>query len=192
NIMLGKYGETLVVDWGLAKTLGQREQSSGQGGGMPVSSAANRSSMTVMGSAVGTPAFMSPEQAAGRLDELGPASDVYSLGATLYCLLTGKPPVEGSDVGSVLQRVQRGEFLPPRQVKAAVPAALEAVCLKSMALAPADRYSTPRELADDLEHWLADEPVGAWREPASVRLRRWMTRHRTLVTAAATSGALAP
>jgi tetratricopeptide (TPR) repeat protein/tRNA A-37 threonylcarbamoyl transferase component Bud32 len=191
NIMLGKYGETLVVDWGLAKALGQPEESSGGGERSLGTSGTQRSSMTVMGSAVGTPAFMSPEQAAGRLDELGPASDVYSLGATLYCLLTGKPPLEDRDVGAVLQRVQRGDFPRPRQVNAAVPAALEAVCLKAMALTPADRYPTPNELADELEHWLADEPVSAFRETFAARARRWMKRHRSYVAAAAASALVA-
>jgi tetratricopeptide (TPR) repeat protein len=137
-----------------------------------------------VGAAVGTPAYMSPEQAAGKLDELGPASDVYSLGATLYCLLTGKAPFEGQDAGEVLRRVQRGAFPPPRAVKRAVPAALEAVCLKALALRPGDRYGTARALADDIEHWLADEPVAAYREPWPARLARWGRRHRPLVAAA--------
>ena len=117
NIMLGQYGETLVVDWGLAKAVGRPEGRSADGG---AAAAARRrpaaSAETLPGSAIGTPAYMSPEQAAGRLDRLGPASDVYSLGATLYSLLTGRPPFEEPDVGAVLQQVQRGEFPPPRQV----------------------------------------------------------------------------
>src|SRR5689334_1903404 len=117
---------------------------------------------------------MPPEQAAGRLEELGPPSDVYSLGATLYCLLTGQAPFQGGDRGEVLRRAQRGEFPPPRQVKREVPAALDAVCLKAMRLRPQDRYATARALADDVEHWLADEPVSAWREPAAARARRWL------------------
>src|SRR5438477_314087 len=84
-------------------------------------------------------AYMSPEQAAGRHDQLGPASDVYSLGATLYHLLTGKPPVEEADLGRLLQRVQRGDVVPPRAVKPDVSPALEAICLKAMALVPGDR-----------------------------------------------------
>jgi hypothetical protein len=126
---------------------------------------------------------MPPEQAAGRLEELGPASDVYSLGATLYCLLTGHAPVQGKDGGEVLRRVQRGEFPPPRQVKSGVPAALEAVCLKAMALRPEQRYGSARALADDVEHWLADEPVSAWREPVAVRCGRWAKRHRAWLLA---------
>jgi hypothetical protein len=134
---------------------------------------------------VGTPAFMSPEQAAGDRDRLGAASDVYSLGATLYCLLAGRPPFEGPDVSEVLGRVRRGDFVPPSRVGPAVDPALEAVCLKAMALDPADRYPTARALAEDVERWLADEPVSAGREPLPRRARRWARRHRTAVTAAA-------
>jgi tetratricopeptide (TPR) repeat protein len=117
------------------------------------------------------------------LHSLGPSSDVYSLGATLYCLLTGKPPQEGEDVGEVLRRVQRGEFAPPRQVDAEIDRALDAICLKAMAPQPTDRYATARALADDIERWTADESVSAWREPFSRRARRWGRRHRTLVVA---------
>jgi serine/threonine-protein kinase len=127
---------------------------------------------------------MSPEQARGELEHLGPRSDVYSLGATLYCLLTGRPPLEGDNLGELLRKVQRGEFPPPRQVDPSIDAALQAVCLKAMALRPEDRYATPRLLAEDVERWMADEPVSAWREPVSQRLLRWLTRHRTGVTAA--------
>jgi serine/threonine-protein kinase len=125
---------------------------------------------------------MSPEQAAGRIDTLGPASDVYGLGATLYCLLTGRAPFNEQDILELLRRVERGDFLPPRRVKGWVDPALEAICLKAMAADPARRYRTPRALADDVEHWLADEPVSAWREPLRRRLRRWGRRHRLLVT----------
>jgi len=182
NIMVGQYGETLLVDWGLAKVVGTTETSSEATLRPP---SASGSSETLPGSAIGTPAFMSPEQAAGRLDLLGPASDVYSLGATLYCLLTGKAPIEGSNVEDVLGRVQRGEFPHPRQVQPDVPRPLEAICLQAMARNPEARYPTPRALAEDLERWLADEPVAAWPEPPAVRAGRWMRRHRTLATAAA-------
>lgn len=185
NIMLGKYGETLVVDWGLAKTIGKSEAS------VPTEEATlrptigNSSAETMPGSALGTPQYMSPEQAAGRLDQLGPASDVYSLGATLYSLLTGKAPFEDGDVGAIMQRVQRGDFLPPRRVNAEVAPALEAVCLKAMALNPHHRYAAPRLLAEDVEAWLADEPVSAWPEPWLLRMIRWARRHRFWAEAAA-------
>ena len=89
---------------------------------------------------------------------------MYSLGATLYCLLTGRPPFEG-DVGDVLRAVQRGEFPPPRKLDPSIDRALEAVCLKAMAMKPEDRYASCHALAEDIERWMADEPVTAWREP---------------------------
>lgn len=185
NIMLGKYGETLVVDWGLAKPVSQRDENRSAEEPPLQPASASGSAETLPGSALGTPQYMSPEQAAGRLDLLGPASDVYSLGATLYCLLTGRTPFPDSDVVAVLQKVQRGDFPPPRQVKRGVPPPLEAICLKAMSLKAEQRYESPRELANEVEHWLADEPVMAHREPIRARLGRWGRRHKTLLTASA-------
>jgi serine/threonine protein kinase len=122
---------------------------------------------------------MSPEQARGRLDELSPASDIYSLGATLYYMLTGKRPFGGLSVGAVLQQVQAGEFARPRSVKSNLPAALEAICLKAMAARQADRYATAAELAMDLERYLADEPVAARRETVAEQMVRVARRHRS-------------
>jgi eukaryotic-like serine/threonine-protein kinase len=183
NVIVGKHGETLVVDWGLAKTTGRADPEMGERTLMPSSSSG--STDTLPGSALGTPAYMSPEQARGDLEHLGPRSDVYSLGATLYCLLTGKPPLENKDAGAMLRAAQMGDFPPPRKLDATIDGPLEAVCLKAMALKPEDRYATPRSLADDIERWMADEPVTAWREPLGRRMRRWGRRHRTLVAAAA-------
>src|SRR5262249_45578479 len=90
NIIVGRYGETLVVDWGLAKGAGRFDRAAGSGERTLVPSSVSGSVETLPGSALGTPAYMSPEQAKGDLDRLGPRSDVYSLGATLYCLLTGR------------------------------------------------------------------------------------------------------
>jgi formylglycine-generating enzyme required for sulfatase activity/serine/threonine protein kinase len=185
NVMLGKFGETLVVDWGLAKVLGQGGAGAAAAEGPLAPEPRGDAAMTQTGAALGTPAYMSPEQAAGRLNQLGPASDVYSLGATLYCLLTGQPPFTGGDVGAVLVRVQRGDFPRLRQVNRRVPAVLEAVCLKAMATQPQERYATPRELAEEVEHWLGDEPVGAYREPWPTRAGRWVRRHQTPVAGAA-------
>jgi tetratricopeptide (TPR) repeat protein len=132
---------------------------------------------------VGTPAFMSPEQAAGKMSELGPATDVYSLGATLYALLTNRAPFKGPVV-EVLKQVERGAWVPPREVNGSVPAALDAICRKAMALRPGDRYSSAQALAEDVEHFLADEPVAAYPEPRAARLRRWMRKRPRRVTAA--------
>jgi tetratricopeptide (TPR) repeat protein/serine/threonine protein kinase len=181
NIMLGKYGETLVVDWGLAKPVGRSEAWPRSDESTLRPSSASGTAATQLGTALGTPAYMSPEQAAGRIDQLGPASDIYSLGATLYVLLTGQPPFAGENKDAVLTQVPRGEIVPPRRRKPPVSVALEAICLKAMALRPEGRYATALDLATDLEHWLADEPVTAYREPWTARTRRWVRRHRTLL-----------
>jgi tetratricopeptide (TPR) repeat protein/tRNA A-37 threonylcarbamoyl transferase component Bud32 len=181
NVMLGPFGETLIIDWGLAKVLGR-----------PVDDVTTDESVlegtrtqTAWNTGVaGTPAFMAPEQAEGRLDQLGPASDVYSLGAILYVVLTGRTAFNGSRE-EVMSQVRQGEFTPPRRVTVTAPPALDAVCLKAMALQPRDRYSSAQELAADVEHWLADEPVTAYREALPARLRRWGRRHRGWVGAAA-------
>ena len=182
NIIVGRYGETLVVDWGLAKATGRADPDSGERTLRP--SSPSGSAQTLPGWLLGTPAYMSPEQAEGNLEQLGPRSDVYSLGATLYCLLTGRPPFAG-DAADVIRAVQRGEFAAPRQLDPAIDRALEAVCKKAMALKPEDRYGSPRALVDDLERWMADEPVSAWDEPWTRRVGRWGRRNRPLVSAAA-------
>jgi eukaryotic-like serine/threonine-protein kinase len=182
NIILGRHGETLVVDWGLAKAVGRADPSVGE---QTIAPSSSGSSETMPGSALGTPAYMSPEQAAGDLDRLGPRSDVYSLGATLYCLLTGRPPFEGEDIGGILRRVQAGDFPAPREVDPAQDKALDAICRKAMATKPADRYAGVPALAEDVERWMADEPVTAYPEPWTRTLVRWLTRHRTGVTGVA-------
>ena len=183
NVMLGNYGETLVVDWGLAKAIGSSDSATIIGSvAIPPS---GDSALTQAGSVLGTPQYMSPEQAAGRREELGPASDVYGLGATLYHLLTGKPPFSAGEVHIVLEKVSLGDFPPPRQIDPSVTPALEAICLKAMARRPQDRYASAKDLADDIEQWLADEPVTAYPEPLRLRLARWRRRHPALVTGTA-------
>ena len=184
NVMLGNYGETLVVDWGLAKAIGAREEVTPTGS-LTLRLSGPDSGLTQAGHVLGTPAYMSPEQASGQNAELSPASDVYSLGATLYHLLTGRPPFVGTNAYAILEGVCRGQFPRPREVDPTVPAALEAVCLKAMALRSQDRYASAKDLAEDIEHWLADEPVAAYREPLRQRLGRWRRRHPALVTGTA-------
>ena len=183
NILLGPYGETLVVDWGLAKPVGRLKEASRTEEATLQPDSAGSGTPTHPGDTPGTPAYMSPEQAAGDLDRLGLLSDVYSLGATLYCLLAGRAPVEDRDVGVILARVRRGEFPPPGRVKRGIDPALEAICLKAMALRPEDRYVTPAALAEDLDRWLADEPVSAFREGLRSRVTRWARRNRSWVQA---------
>jgi len=187
NMMLGPYGETLVVDWGLAKVVG-RDPVSDDGAGsseMTLETPSGKGLMTQAGSSLGTPSFMSPEQARGEMASLGAATDIYSLGATLYDVLTGQPPIQGRSAAEVLESVRQGKWQPARQVNASTPAALDAVCRKAMALKPEDRYDSALSLSADVDRWLADEPVSAYREPWAVRIGRWGRRHRQLVTAAA-------
>lgn len=188
NIMLGKYGETLIVDWGLAKVMGEDSPTPAEFE-EPVLQprSGSGSAPTEMGSAIGTPAFMSPEQAAGRVSELGPTSDVYSLGATLYYLLVGRLPYERQEIAKLLRKVQTGEFPSPRSLMPSIPKQLEAICMRAMALEQAERYDSPHALAEDIELYLADEPVAAIRDPFFVRMRRWIRKHQTLAASTAVS-----
>jgi tetratricopeptide (TPR) repeat protein len=197
NIMLGPFGETLVMDWGVAKLMHERdvgETTAEEVPGMPdeptMGSWLGETSVTIAGQAVGTPAYMSPEQAAGRLRAVGPASDVYSLGATLYVLLTDRRPFDGES-SQVLQAVQDGRFRTPREIRPRVPKALDAICRRAMALEPSSRYPGALALAEDIERWLADEPVSAWNEPWVNRVRRWVRRHHPLVAGGAAAAVVA-
>lgn len=189
NIIVGRFGETLVVDWGLAKATGRSHPELDESALRPSSGSGSQN--TQPGSVLGTPAYMSPEQASSDLDSMGPRSDVYSLGATLYCLLTGKPPFQGGDFRDICLRVASGDFPPPRRLDPSIDKALEAVCLKAMATETHDRYDSARSLAEDLDRWLADERVRAYREPLTRAMSRWVNRHRTAVSAAAAAGLVA-
>jgi serine/threonine protein kinase/Tfp pilus assembly protein PilF len=183
NLMLGRYGETLVLDWGLAGLV-DRDKKPHDPAEDTLPIAVRDGGRTLPGMPMGTPAFMSPEQANGQWTLVGPGSDIFGLGATLYTLLTGHPPYQGPQA---LEDAAAGKYRPPRQVNSEAPAALEAVCLKAMALRPSERYATVLEMTRDLENWLADEPLSAYREPLPKRLGRWVRRHKTLVAGIAAS-----
>ncbi len=188
NILLGPYGETLVVDWGLAKAAGRDDPpSSLEDEPVRLNLSGSELSPTVAGGAFGTPGYAPPEQMTGDLPNIGPRSDVYGLGAILYCLMTGRAPFsrKGIELGPLIGKIEAGDFPPPRQVRGDVDRPLEAICLKAMSRKPADRYESARSLAADVEKYLADEPVSAYREPWTTRLRRWTKKHRTAVSTAA-------
>ncbi len=174
NVMLGHFGETLVVDWGIA-----RLHSDARDDGAKTLSARHASadpSQTRPGSVIGTPRYMSPEQAEGGVDRVGPSSDIYSLGAILYCVLVGQDAFPDGDTPAVLNRVRRGIFLGPRRVRRSIDATLETICVKAMSLKPQDRHATALELADDLEKWLSDIRYRTEHEAAFIEVNRSQSR----------------
>lgn len=186
NIMAGTYGETLVVDWGLARHIGDagRAGDHDAAGADPAGTdATDPEGRTVGGRAVGTPAFMPPEQAVGS-PAVGPSADIFGLGAVLYYLLTGKPPYSAGNATRTIELAQRVEYPRPREVTPALPPALEAVCLRALAPAPGDRYATALDLAADVERWLSDEPVTAYPDPLPARVARWARRNPARLAAA--------
>jgi serine/threonine-protein kinase len=156
NVMLGPYGETLVVDWGLAKLLHDEEIPTAEGGPGPLRPASlTEGTPTQIGARIGTSAYMAPEQADGRLDQIDTRTDIYLLGGILFEILTGRPPHPGG-VRSTS---------PPlaRSVNPMAPPALEVIAARAMSTAPSDRYATASELAQEVQRWLADEPIVAYR-----------------------------
>jgi tetratricopeptide (TPR) repeat protein/tRNA A-37 threonylcarbamoyl transferase component Bud32 len=179
NVVLGDYGEVIVLDWGLAKLTTAAEGEAADQAPVALGGEGSRDE-TVAGQVLGTPAYMAPEQAEGRLDLLDGRTDVHGLGAVLYEVLCGCPPFGGADTTAVLRQVVHEAPVPPRSVVPGTPPALEAVCLKTLAKRPAERYASVKELAQEVQRYLADEPVTAYRDPLATRLTRWGRRHRTL------------
>jgi len=215
NVMLGSYGEVYVMDWGLARAAGDDghpetgdDSRAGHAGHADLAGHAGRgaavrsarlqagpdsdtSLLTLEGDIVGTPQYMSPEQAAGRLGDVGPRSDVYALGAMLYHVLAGRAPYALTAGGrdgaamlpaAVLQRVRAGPP-PPLRGTGRVPAELEAICEKAMARDPRQRYASMTALADDLRAFLESRVVRAHETGAFAELRKWVRRNRALTLA---------
>jgi serine/threonine protein kinase len=194
NIILGSFGEVLVLDWGMAKRFAEpsavEPSDKAVRAGVALTHEAQASmatesfsdNATQPGEIMGTPGYMAPEQAAGRVDQFDPRTDIYGLGAVLYHLLTDRAPVTGSSIQEIVQKTLSGPLIPPRQIEPCVPKPLEAICLKALARAREDRYNTALELADEVKRWLADEAVHAFRDSLVTRAGRWMRRHRTFVT----------
>jgi tetratricopeptide (TPR) repeat protein len=172
NLLLDESGRLWVTDFGLAQV---------QGG----------ESLTATGELVGTLRYMSPEQALGQRVVIDHRSDVYSLGASLYELLTLRPPFGGSDRQELLRQIAFEEPTAPRRLDRAVPPELETVVLKAMEKAPPDRYATAQELANDLRHWLEDRPIQARRPTLARRLTKWARRHKAVVAVSSGMAAVA-
>lgn len=243
NVMLGAFGEALVLDWGLAKVLdiespetesvapaasgelsvdgetmmessdgesqdpthvtGGSQSAGAESAGVSAGASVGQSqggksvlgthrsvvtdvrsmgSQTMMGSVMGTPSYMPPEQAKGKIDELDARCDIYSLGGILYKLLTNQQPIPRGKVRDVLKKVIDGEIVPPREHDPEIAKPLESICLKAMSKEIGDRYDSALEMAADVEAWLADEAVSCFEDPWTVKAKRWMKRHPKTVT----------
>ncbi|HEV3080915.1 MAG TPA: protein kinase [Gemmataceae bacterium] len=182
NVLLGSFGEVIVLDWGLAKLVDRPEEEDAPGVTLCPDSQAE---MTQAGRQLGTPAYMAPEQAEGRIDLIDARTDIYGLGSILFEILTGRPPHMGPDTITVLRQIMHGETPRARAVAPRVPAALDAICAKALARSRAERYARALHLADDVHRWLADEPVAAYPESWTARAWRWVKHHRPLVASVA-------
>ncbi len=184
NIMVGEFGEVLVMDWGIAKVLGTSDIEIDD-----LPRAEVDPLRTIDGAVMGTPSYMSPEQADGRVAGINERSDVYSSGAVLYEVLTGTPPYHGGKVQSILAAILAGVREPPsRRLPAAkIPAELDRLVDKAMQKAQAKRYRTVADLRADLEAYLADRPLAAVRYTKLQRAAKWVRRNRAVTAVAGTS-----
>jgi hypothetical protein len=175
NVLVGDFGETVVIDWGLAKELGRADVAEPRA----ANSAPSAVDQTVAGSILGTPAYMPPEQASGQaVDE---CADVYALGAMLYHLLAGVPPYKGDTSDGVIAAVLAGPPTPIAELAPGAPVDLITIITKAMQPVAADRYPSARELADDLKKFQTGQLVGSHRYTLWQLLRRWLHRHRAVV-----------
>lgn len=177
NVALGEFNAVMVIDWGLARRLDEAEIPTDEG------LVEGRLDQTRAGDVLGTPAYMAPEQAEGAVERIGPATDVYGLGAMLYAILTGQPPhpeQAGETAPEYLKRIA-STATPPAQA----PPPLAAMAARAMAQRPGDRYPSAADIAADVNRWLAGQAVSAHREGWPQRLARWMRQHPAWTQAAA-------
>jgi PAS domain S-box-containing protein len=152
NVMLGDFGEVIVLDWGLAKLMDRPELDAADSANGAVDEN-QPAGVTVQGEVVGTPAYMAPEQAQGRLDQIDQRTDIFGLGGMLYEILTGRPPFVGSNTIEVLRKAMRGDPPRPRELWPEVPPALEEACLRALAKDPGQRYARAEDLAQEVQSW---------------------------------------
>ncbi len=183
NVMIGEFGETMVLDWGVAKVRGKDDIRGRELVREIELLQEQNSAETLPGAAFGTPAYMSPEQAEGRIDDIDERSDVWSLGVVLFQLLTGKLPITGSNLAVVLMNVARGDTPPVREVCPEAPAELAAVAERALSKDPSDRYQSAKELADEIEAYRSGSRVSAYEYSSLELVRRFLDRNRPAVFA---------
>jgi serine/threonine protein kinase/lipoprotein NlpI len=188
NVMLGPYGETILLDWGIAKVMGQPDiPGSDDEGAYVTLTGADPETATRAGSVIGTPMYMAPEVALGLTEQVDQRSDIYLLGATLYEILTGRQPRRGKTAIEMLKQAQKVPPTPAIKINPRIPKQLDAICRKAMAHAQDERYPTAMELANDVQRYVAGETISAYQENRWEQAVRWAKRHKTAIarTAAA-------
>ncbi len=208
NIMIGPYGQTMVIDWGLAKHFQSSCPKFGDDlasealpskSGLVTDTAVSADEVTRLdteferlqtawGDIVGTPAFMSPEQASGRVGQISVRTDVFGLGAVLFKILYNKPPFTCSETASTLRLASQCEIYYPESPRTSeLPRGIVAICAKAMQRSPERRYQDAASLASDIQNWLVGEPISAMRQPIVERLVRFAKRRQTLAIVASLS-----
>ncbi|MFZ5895825.1 MAG: serine/threonine-protein kinase [Myxococcota bacterium] len=179
NVMIGEFGETVVLDWGMAKAQGGEIETVAA---KPIQDPL-RLDLTVDGSLCGTPTHMSPEQARGATQEVDERSDVWALGVVLYSLLAGSNPFGGKTLSDLIQRILRGKYAPLASVDPAIPPELAAIAERALKPNRAERYANARELLRDVEAYRSGARVGAYAYSTLDLLKRFLERHRTAAVA---------
>ncbi len=193
NVMVGEFGETVVIDWGLAKAKGKKdihEEELSRTFEMISKGHAADAVNTAYGYALGTPAYMPPEQAKGQLDQIDERSDVYSLGAILYELLTGRLPFKGDSLADTLKKVITEEPRPIREFTPDAPPELAAIAMRALRKDPKDRYESAKDLAQEVQRFQSGALVRAYKYTLTDRAARFIRRHRTLVGTVAAAALL--
>lgn len=185
NIAIDSFGQVIVIDWGLAKVLDDTHVDDSFDGAFDLQE--GNSERTVAGQVLGSPLYMAPEQAAGRIDEIDHQTDVYGLGAILFAILTGTAPHEQSRASSgstttreLITAIASGPTPDALRNDARINPILAAICYKAMAKKRYNRYASATALAEDVQRWMAGEPVIAYKESAAQRVGRWVQKHRRL------------